>query len=318
MVRSVYAIAGGKGGVGKTTTAMNLSTTLRATGRAVALVDADLTMPNLQSMMGLSHTPTIHDVLAGTSSLAEACAERVISTDDAAAAAGGQLDVYPGAHNLDAYGNTNPARLESVVDTLTDDYDVVILDTGTGLSRDVILSIQLADSVVVVTTPTEVVVTDARKTAQLVTRLNGTVEGVVVSRTCEGLTDAEIDERFETERLTTVPNFATARYDVIDAYHQLAVRLCVGKKVSTQSANILKIDSHDLLPFFVGGIQFDPGRAQTRIDDTTSQSTATTNGDAIEVINDTTEDTDDATEDTDDATEDADDELPDWFTGRLG
>lgn len=68
----VYAVAGGKGGVGKTTSAINLGAALRAAGHDTIVVDADLAMANLGSMVDVRSGPTLHDVLASEAALHEA------------------------------------------------------------------------------------------------------------------------------------------------------------------------------------------------------------------------------------------------------
>jgi len=56
-----FAVASGKGGVGKTTTVVNTARELTARGYDVVVVDADLAMTNLGRMVGVDHEPTLHD-----------------------------------------------------------------------------------------------------------------------------------------------------------------------------------------------------------------------------------------------------------------
>ena len=71
----VIAITGGKGGVGKSTTTVNLGVSLRMDGYSVAMVDADVEMPNLVELLGIEPDATIHDVLSGTVDPEEALLE---------------------------------------------------------------------------------------------------------------------------------------------------------------------------------------------------------------------------------------------------
>lgn len=294
MAATVYAIAGGKGGVGKTTTAANLGVTLRATGQAVALVDADFSMPNLRAVFALSDGPTLHEVLGGEASLADARVEHVLD----AAAVRGHLDVYPGSSGLDAYANTELDRLDEVVDGLAEDYDSLILDTGPGLTHDVALPLELADKTIVVTTPAELAVGDAQKTMQLVRHIGGTIEGIVISRLCEGLSDEEIAERMGTDRLTTIPNFAIAGRDIIEAYRRLAVRLLVGTDVSVDAADD-PVDAEVLVPYFASRLDFDPD-ADAGEPDRARQDSSDADADSA---------TDGMEE------ENSSDDVPGWFTG---
>lgn len=61
----VIAVTGGKGGVGKTTVAVNLSLALAKLGRRVVLLDADLRLANIDVMLGLTPTRTLADVIEG-------------------------------------------------------------------------------------------------------------------------------------------------------------------------------------------------------------------------------------------------------------
>lgn len=301
MAATVYAIAGGKGGVGKTTTAANLGVTLRATGQAVALVDADFAMPNLRDIFALSDGPTLHEVLSGEASLVDARVEHVLDAD----AVRGHLDVYPGSSALDAYATADLDRLDEVVEILASDYDTLILDTGPGLTHDVALPLELADKTIVVTTPDELAVGDVQKTMHLVKHLGGTIEGVVVSRICEGLSDTEIAERMGIDRLTTIPNFGVAGRDIIEAYRRLAVHLLIGTDVSVDAADD-PVDAEVLMSYFASRLEFDPdadaGESdRARRDSPDADADPATDGMAEE----------------DEAEENSSDDVPGWFTGMV-
>lgn len=175
---SVFAVASGKGGVGKTTTVVNLGAALAEAGFEVAIVDVDLGMANLGAFVGLTEPrATIHDVLAGDATL------------EAASYTTGGLTVVPGSTDLDSFASAETKRLAAVVDTLGEDNDFVFLDVGAGLNHDIAMSIGVADAVILVTTSDLSSLTDTSKTGQLVERLDRPVLGAVFTRTGEGSFD---------------------------------------------------------------------------------------------------------------------------------
>ncbi|MGM0398059.1 MAG: P-loop NTPase [Halobacteriota archaeon] len=172
------AIASGKGGVGKTTTAVNLGAAFADRGLDVAIVDFDLGMANLGAFVGLTDPEaTIHDVLRGNASIEAACHE------------GGGLTIVPGATDLDSFASLDTAAIEDVVATLKGDFDVVLLDAGAGLSHEVGVTLSAADGAVLVTTAELASLTDAAKTGELVDRLDVPVVGAVFTRTGDGSFD---------------------------------------------------------------------------------------------------------------------------------
>ncbi|MEM1026861.1 MAG: P-loop NTPase [Planctomycetota bacterium] len=152
LARSI-AITSGKGGVGKTTTSVNLAVQLARMGRRVVLLDADLGTANVDVMCNLTPTGTIADVAAG----------RLAFTDIALDAPGG-FRVVPGCSglaNLAALGRSELDRLASQMSRLESDADVLLIDTGAGVGPAVHAFCAAAERMLVVTTPEPTAVTDA-------------------------------------------------------------------------------------------------------------------------------------------------------------
>lgn len=168
----VFAVAGAKGGVGKTTTSLNLGASLAADDRNVLVVEVDLAMANLPDFLAMDcdpeRDPTLHEVLAGRADVTEALYD---------APAG--LTVLPSGTTLDGYAAADPEQLGPVLDEVRSTFDVIILDTGAGLSHETILPLGLADAVVLVSTPRLASVRDVGKSKQLAERTGTPVAGIV-------------------------------------------------------------------------------------------------------------------------------------------
>ncbi|ELZ75469.1 septum site-determining protein MinD [Haloferax larsenii JCM 13917] len=177
----VYAIASAKGGVGKTTTTANLGTVLAMAGHEVVVIDGDLGMPNLAGALGVDPDgATLHDVLNDDVDITSAIYEGPAG-----------LDVVPGSNALEAFARTDAKGLEAAVDQL-DDYDVVIVDTGAGLSNDTFVPLKFADDVVLVTTTEREALGDTEKTRQLAERIGASIVGAVLTRVDESNPNAEV------------------------------------------------------------------------------------------------------------------------------
>ncbi|WP_255169015.1 MinD/ParA family ATP-binding protein [Natrononativus amylolyticus] len=204
--QTVYAIASGKGGVGKTTTTVNLGTALARAGNRVAIVDADLGMANLAGFVSLdAESTTLHDVLAGNATVAEAThglAENIVAV--------------PSGTDLTGYADTTPEGLGEVVDALGEEFDYVLLDVGAGVSHETVLPLGLADAVVLVTTPEPAAVQDATKTIELTERAGGDLAGLLVTRTRPSgdVAAEEIADSLGLPLLGTIPDDSAVRESV--------------------------------------------------------------------------------------------------------
>lgn len=177
-----YAVASGKGGVGKTATAAGLGTVLAAAGHDIVVVDADLGMPNLGSALGVESDTSIHDVLAGTAPVSAATVETA------------GMDVVPGSRDLDAFARSQPAELDPVTDDLREQYDYVILDTGAGLSNDTVVPLEVADETVLVSTPVRTAVADTERAGELSRKVGTGIAGLVLNHADESdAVDADVE-----------------------------------------------------------------------------------------------------------------------------
>lgn len=170
----VCTIAGSKGGVGRTTTAINVGAVFEEGGYETVLVDADLGMANVVKKLAVDPDETLHDVLGGTATV-----------EDALTATEHGLSVLAGDGDLDAYANADPTNLEAVVEELRERFDVVLIDTSPTISHEIAVPLGLADGTLLVSTADSVALTDTARTADLADRVDGNVFGLVLTRVTE-------------------------------------------------------------------------------------------------------------------------------------
>ena len=199
MAGDVLTIAGGKGGVGKTTTAINAGVALQEAGYDTIIVDADLGMTNIGELLGIDHQPSFHDVLAGEASIS-----------DATVRGPNGISILAGERSLEAFARGDPSNLRPVVHSLQEAYEVVVIDTGAGLSHETLVPMGLADGVVLVSTPDEVSLTDAKKAAQLAGKVDGEVLGAVVTRATADTNVSTVAAQLSEEVLAVVPEDSEA------------------------------------------------------------------------------------------------------------
>ncbi len=196
----VVAVASGKGGVGKTTTVVNLGVVLRRADHSVALVDADLGMANLGPKLGITGGGTLHDVLAGAMTLEDALVEEAPG-----------FAVLRGSKSLMDYPDADPQNLRGVLEALAEDYEFVLVDTGAGMSHEDVLPLGLADQVLLVSSPDPAAIGDTRKTAELAGLASSDIAGLVVTKADSDTDAAAIAEEVGTELLGTIPYDGTVR-----------------------------------------------------------------------------------------------------------
>lgn len=156
---TIIAIASGKGGVGKTTLAVNLSIALAQMGQRVVLVDADLGMANADVLCGILPSRRLERALPRD--LANASS---VSLSDLMISAPGGFKLVPGAAGVARMADLdaeNRSRLLAGVADLAESSDLVLIDTGAGLARSVRSFLNIADRVLVVATPEPTSIADA-------------------------------------------------------------------------------------------------------------------------------------------------------------
>ncbi len=147
------AIASGKGGVGKTNIVANLAIALRRRGKRVIVIDADLGLANLDTLLGVNPRATLRHVLRGECALRDVLVE---------GPAGIQLvPAASGFEDLTQLTDTQRLLLLEQVDSLDGAFDVLLLDTGAGISSNVLFFAAAAHETMVVVTPEPTALTDA-------------------------------------------------------------------------------------------------------------------------------------------------------------
>jgi len=172
-VRRVLAIASGKGGVGKSTVAVNLAAALSARGLSVGILDADVYGPSLPTMLGLAGKPEYEDgaivphVACGLKAMSVGLLTRA---DDAMIWRGPMASQALTQMLTQTRWGTEAAPLDVLV---------VDLPPGTGDVQLTLIQKTPLDGAVIVSTPQEVALADARRAHTLFQRVNVPTLGLI-------------------------------------------------------------------------------------------------------------------------------------------
>lgn len=149
----VIAITGGKGGVGKTNVACNLAIAMAQMNKRVLLLDADLSLANVDVLLGMTPRHNLTHLIQGTKTLRE-----IIVNGPAG------IQIIPGGSGIEELSQLDTGEMRRLFDAfegLNPAPDVFIIDTAAGIHKNVMQFLAAADQVIVVTTPEPTAYTDA-------------------------------------------------------------------------------------------------------------------------------------------------------------
>ncbi len=159
---SVVAITSGKGGVGKSNVAVNLAITLASAGKRVTLLDADLGLANADVLCNVDLRTNLSHVIARKKELRYVLVK-----------APGGFNLIGGASGLARMADLSDDDRQRLVDALGElekQADIILIDTGAGISPNVLSFTRAADHVLVVTTPEPTAITDAYAVVKVMSR----------------------------------------------------------------------------------------------------------------------------------------------------
>lgn len=195
----MLAVTGGKGGVGKTTTALGLARSLGRQGDSVLVVDIDCDMPNLLWLAGLRTDPTAQpDPPDGLAAVAnDTPIERVRYP----------LPHWQGVSVVPAGRRPTDATVCDALDRLSEWNGPVILDCPAGAGRLATVPLRHADRTVLISTPRPASLSDTAKTSAMASELRANVVGAVLTR-CD-TPPRGVRRLLDCPVLTTIPDVVT-------------------------------------------------------------------------------------------------------------
>ena len=192
----IIGIISGKGGVGKTTTVVNLSAALMEFKKNVVAVDADIKMSGLGLHLGMYYFPvTLNDVLMNRGKLFEAL---YIHSSG--------LKIIPASLSSE---DVNICRLKEVLEDPFLNDNIVLVDGSPGLERNAITVLKVCPEILLVTTPEIPAVTDALKIVSMCKKTNTKPIGIIVNmyknKELNQVTSKEIESVFGLPVIGVVP-----------------------------------------------------------------------------------------------------------------
>jgi flagellar biosynthesis protein FlhG len=159
---TVIAVTSGKGGVGKSNIAVNLAIKLASAGKRVVLMDADLGLANADVLCNIDLPSNLSHVISQKRELADVMVDGP-----------GGFKLIGGASGLARMADLSDLDRQRIVTALAEleaRNDIILIDTGAGISPNVLSFTRCADQVLVVTTPEPTAITDAYAVIKVISR----------------------------------------------------------------------------------------------------------------------------------------------------
>lgn len=233
----VIVVTSGKGGVGKTTTAINLAAALNYFGKDVAVIDSNLTTPNIGIHLGAPEVPiTLNHVLQGKAKIHEAIYEHDSG-----------VKIVPSSLSITELGKINLKNLEKYKKDFSNISDYVIIDSSAGLGEEAFSTIKMADELIIVTNPEMAAITDALKAIKLSENSKKKILGIIVTRVKKDkieMTPNSVKGMLEAEILGCIPEDTSVpkSWNLRDAVVNTFPKSKSARAYKEIAANIIDID----------------------------------------------------------------------------
>lgn len=171
-MKNIIVITSGKGGVGKTTTAVNLGAAINYFGKDVLIIDANLSTPNVGLHLNSLEVPiNLNQVLLKKAKPLEAVYEHSSG-----------IKLMPSSISVKELNRIAPEKLSDFKREFEKIADYIIVDSAAGLGHEASSAIKMADEIIIVTNPEIPAITDALKTIKFAQQMKKPIRGIIMTR----------------------------------------------------------------------------------------------------------------------------------------
>ncbi len=179
----LIAVTSGKGGVGKTSITINIAIQLVKCGYKVVIIDGDLGLANVEVMLGIVPKYSMYDIINSGLGLTDAMTDGPMGIKFLSGGTGIMEMAYLSRQNLD--------RLLSILSPLDSYADFILVDTGAGISRNVIEFVLAAREVIIVTNSEPTSITDSYAILKIISLNNKDCEVKLITNFADSPEEAE-------------------------------------------------------------------------------------------------------------------------------
>ncbi len=203
-MQKVIVITSGKGGVGKTTTAINLGAAMNFFGEDVLIIDGNLSTPNIGIHLNSPEVPvSLNHILSEKADVEEGIYEHESG-----------IKIMPSSLSIKELKKIKPEKIKDFKKDFKKLADYVIVDSAAGLGSEALSVIQMADELIIVTNPDIAAITDALKAIKFAEEIKKPVLGVVITMVKKDKIEMQpnaVKEMLEVPIIGMVPNDISVR-----------------------------------------------------------------------------------------------------------